>query len=46
VILVVRADEAHHRNVNHGLTSTLAGKPIDRETAPYPPHTQDIRLTA
>ncbi len=46
VILVVRADEAHHRDVNHGLANTLAGKPVDREAAPYPPHAHDIRLSA
>ncbi|MEW5683296.1 MAG: alternative oxidase [Pseudomonadota bacterium] len=46
VILVVRADEAHHRDVNHGLASTLAGVPVDPDSiAPYPPHTNDIRMT-
>ncbi len=43
VILVVRADEAHHRDVNHGLASTLAGLPIDHPAAPYPPHAQDLK---
>ncbi len=39
VILVVRADEAHHRDVNHGLANTLAGAPADQaNAAPYPPH--------
>ena len=46
VILVVRADEAHHRDVNHGLADTLAGLPIAHAVAPYPPHAQDIRLNA
>ncbi|MBC7668434.1 alternative oxidase [Caulobacter sp. DWR2-3-1b2] len=46
VVLVVRADEAHHRDVNHGFASTLAGLPIDHAAAPYPPHAHDIRLTA
>jgi ubiquinol oxidase len=46
VVLVVRADEAHHRDVNHGLASTLAGLPPEREAAPYPPHAQDIRMDA
>jgi len=46
VILVVRADEAHHRDVNHGLANTLAGLPIARSAAPYPPHAQDIRFNA
>lgn len=43
VVLMVRADEAHHRDVNHGFASTLAGLPIDRAAAPYPPHAYDIR---
>jgi ubiquinol oxidase len=46
VVLVVRADEAHHRDVNHGFASTLAGLPVEREAAPYPPHAGDIRMTA
>ena len=47
VILVVRADEAHHRDVNHGYASTLAGRSIDYKlTAPYPVHATDIRLAA
>ena len=46
VVLVVRADEAHHRDVNHGFASTLAGLPIDHVAAPYPPHAYDIRVTA
>ncbi len=44
VVLVVRADEAHHRDVNHGLASTLAGHPPTNEPAPYPPHAADIRM--
>ena len=27
VLVVVRADEAHHRDINHGLASKLAGEP-------------------
>ena len=46
VVLVVRADEAHHRDINHGFASTLAGLPIDHVAAPYPPHAYDIRMTA
>ena len=46
VILVVRADEAHHRDINHGLANTLAGLPIAQVAAPYPPHAHDIRLNA
>ncbi len=47
VVLVVRADEAHHRDVNHGFASQLAGRPVDREVhAPYPPHATDLRVEA
>ena len=46
VVLVVRADEAHHRDVNHGFASTLSGASIDHAVAPYPPHAHDIRATA
>jgi ubiquinol oxidase len=44
VVLVVRADEAHHRDINHGLANTLTGLPAEREAAPYPPHAQDIQM--
>jgi ubiquinol oxidase len=37
VVLVVRADEAHHRDVNHGYANELAGLPV-AEAAPCPPH--------
>jgi ubiquinol oxidase len=47
VVLVVRADEAHHRDVNHGFASQLAGKPVDpNRHAPYPPHADDLRVKA
>ncbi|HYI64969.1 MAG TPA: alternative oxidase [Allosphingosinicella sp.] len=47
VVLLVRADEAHHRDVNHGFASKLAGEPPDREhAAPYPQHADEIRLNA
>lgn len=47
VVLVVRADEAHHRDVNHGFASKLAGKPVDHaNAAPYPQHAAEIRLDA
>jgi ubiquinol oxidase len=39
VVLVVRADEAHHRDVNHGFADSLVGLP-QREVAPCPPHAQ------
>src|SRR4028119_518518 len=38
VVLVVRADEAHHRDVNHGFADELAGLPVDEALiAPAPP---------
>ena len=37
VVLVVRADEAHHRDVNHGFANELGGLP-QGEVAPCPPH--------
>jgi len=37
VVLVVRADEAHHRDVNHGYANELAGVP-QGAIAPCPPH--------
>ena len=47
VVLVVRADEAHHRDINHGFASKLAGEPADHEhAAPYPQHADKIRLDA
>jgi len=39
VVLVVRADEAHHRDVNHGLADQLSGQRSDpAPVAPYPEH--------
>ncbi|MES3011092.1 MAG: alternative oxidase [Pseudomonadota bacterium] len=47
VVLVVRADEAHHRDINHGLSSKLAGEPVNPvPAAPYPTHADEIRLSA
>jgi len=47
VVLVVRADEAHHRDVNHGFADELAGLPVDEASiAPSPPHESGIRLAA
>ena len=37
VIEVVRADEAHHRDVNHSFANEIAGLP-QNEVAPCPPH--------
>ncbi|WP_416908311.1 MAG: alternative oxidase [Polymorphobacter sp.] len=37
VVLAVRADEAHHRDVNHEFANDLGGRPADLESvAPYP----------
>ena len=45
VVLLVRADEAHHRDVNHGFASQLSGIPADQATvAPYPKHADDTRM--
>ncbi len=47
VVLVVRADEAHHRDVNHGFASELGGLPVDAgRIAPSPMHERDIRRAA
>ncbi len=47
VILLVRADEAHHRDINHGFASKLAGLAPDvQDAAPYPAHSDEIRLNA
>ena len=47
VVLVVRADEAHHRDVNHGFASSLAGTTLDRASvSPYPPHAAEIHVGA
>ncbi len=46
VVVLVRADEAHHRDVNHGFASELAGLPVDAaKVAPYPEHADDTRMT-
>ncbi|MEO9132160.1 MAG: alternative oxidase [Sphingomonas sp.] len=47
VVLVVRADEAHHRDVNHSFADELSGLAVDHTAiAPYPDHVDDIRLAA
>jgi len=44
VVLVVRADEAHHRDVNHGLANQLSGQDSDAAPmAPYPEHADTAR---
>ena len=43
VILVVRADEAHHRDVNHAFAAELSGAPAAKAAiAPYPEHAADL----
>jgi ubiquinol oxidase len=43
VVLVVRADEAHHRDVNHAFSNELQGVAIDAEgLAPYPAHDESV----
>jgi ubiquinol oxidase len=45
VVLVVRADEAHHRDINHGFASKIGGEPIvESVPAAYPEHADDIRM--
>jgi ubiquinol oxidase len=47
VVLVVRADEAHHRDVNHGFASELSGHVVDAaKIAPYPEHAAELPATA
>ena len=47
VVLVVRADEAHHRDVNHGFANELGGLPVEQaRIAPSPHHEGDIRIAA
>jgi ubiquinol oxidase len=41
LVLLVRADEAHHRDVNHGFANQLGGTPQDvARIASYPVHAQ------
>ena len=46
VVMIVRADEAHHRDINHGFSNKLAGLPVDEHAAPYPQHADHLRLEA
>lgn len=44
VVIVVREDEAHHGDVNHGLASQLAGLPPESApVTPYPEHADCTR---
>lgn len=42
VVLLVRADEAHHRDVNHSFAATLAGAASNGSIAPYPAHAEAL----
>jgi ubiquinol oxidase len=47
VVLVVRADEAHHRDVNHGFANELGGLPVEQaKIAVSPYHQGGIREAA
>ena len=47
VVLVVRADEAHHRDVNHGLASEMGGDSAAfAHVSAYPEHADTIRKVA
>ena len=47
VVLMVRADEAHHRDINHGFANKLGGDPLDQpQAAPYPQHADALRTHA
>jgi ubiquinol oxidase len=47
VVLIVRADEAHHRDVNHSFADELGGRDVaGRTVAPCPPHVEGTRRTA
>ena len=47
VVLVVRADEAHHRDVNHGFANELGGLEIDRSRiAESPAHEGGVKKAA
>jgi len=47
VVLVVRADEAHHRDVNHGFANELGGLPVDSSRiAPSPAHEGGVKKAA
>lgn len=47
VVLIVRADEAHHRDVNHGFANELGGTPVEtRNIAPSPYHKGGMKEAA
>ncbi len=42
VVLTVRADEAHHRDVNHGMAGDLSGIPFDPASLPAAPRHEPL----
>ncbi len=47
VVLAVRADEAHHRDVNHSFANSLAGRSDEQVSiAPYPQKAEPVRRAA
>jgi ubiquinol oxidase len=47
VVVVVRADEAHHRDINHGFANELGGLSVDEtKISPSPYHEKGIRIAA
>ena len=47
VVLVVRADEAHHRDINHSFANTLAGRTDEPVViSPYPRKADPVRRAA
>ncbi len=45
VVLAVRADEAHHRDVNHSLAAELGGASPTETLSPYPWHANTTEIT-
>jgi ubiquinol oxidase len=46
VVEVVRADEAHHRDINHGLANRMAGGDVGSVRAvPYPLHAENSNVS-
>ncbi|MFY7776970.1 MAG: alternative oxidase, partial [Elstera sp.] len=42
VVLTVRADEAHHRDVNHGMAGDIAGVAFDPASLPAAPYHEPL----
>jgi ubiquinol oxidase len=45
VVVLIRADEAHHRDVNHGFADEFGGDWQPKPIAPYPKHAEHIRFS-